>query len=54
MQVLSHRVKTRRVVIEKDVGVMTMVNGAVVLDAQTQNGDEPVGEITYPRAKLPF
>ena len=25
-----------------------------VLDAQTQNGDEPVGEITYPRAKLPF
>jgi len=27
---------------------------AVVLDAQTQNGDEPVGEITYPRAKLPF
>jgi len=25
-----------------------------VLDAQTQNGDEPVGEITYPGAKLPF
>ena len=25
-----------------------------VLDAQTQNGDEPVGEISYPRAKLPF
>jgi len=26
----------------------------VVLDMRTQNRDEPVGEITFPGAKLPF
>ena len=26
----------------------------IVLDAQTQNGDEPIGENSYPGAKLPF
>jgi len=31
-----------------------LIQGLTVLDTQTQNGDEPVGENTYPRAKLPF
>ena len=39
-------------------GLITMIGecrvGECVLDAQTQNGDEPVGEYSYPRVKLPF
>ena len=34
--------------------LVSILERHIVLDAQTQNGDEPVGEYSYPGVKLPF